>query len=86
MGSPVEDHEAAASDYLARIVEREPAHVIAGLQLLRHPGLKMLRHRIENAIVTPARVHKHAPAMVGDDGSVGGSGGAGCEHACEYTE
>jgi hypothetical protein len=24
--------------------------------------------------------------MVGDDGSVGGSGGAGFEHACEYTE
>jgi hypothetical protein len=84
MGRPVEDHEATASDHLACIIEREPSHVIAGLQLLRHPGMEVLRHHIEDAIVGPARIHKHAPAVVRDDGGVGSSGGAGCEHACEY--
>jgi hypothetical protein len=54
------------------------------LQLLGHPGLKMLSHHVENAIVRAARVHEHAPAMAGDDGGVGGSSGAGGEHACEY--
>ncbi len=84
MGRPIEHHQSAAADHLARIIEREPAHVIAGLQLLRHPGLKVLRHHVEDAIVDAARVHKHAPAMVGDDGGVGGSSGAGSGHACEY--
>ena len=84
MRRPVEHHQSAAANHLTGIVERKPAHVIAGLQLLCHPGLKMFRHNVEDAIVDAARVHKHAPAMVGDDGGVGSSGGAGSEHACEY--
>src|ERR1700759_3084937 len=74
MGRPIEHHQAAAADHLARIVKREPAHVIAGLQLLRYPGLKVLRHHVEDAIVDAARVHKNAPPMGGDDGGVGRSG------------
>ena len=84
MRCPVEDHETAAPDHLAGIIKSQPTHVAPGLQLLLHPGLETLCHHIEDAVVSAACIHKHAPAVVGDDSGVSGRGGAGSEHACEY--
>ena len=84
MRRPVEDQQTAPSDNLAGLVEGEPAQVFTGLELLADPGLEMLRHDIEDAIIRAAGIHEHAPAVVSDDGGVGGCGGASGRHALEY--
>lgn len=81
---PVEKHQAAAADHLAGIVQRQPAHVLAGLELLGDPGVKMLLHHVQDPVVRAACIHKHTPAMAGNDGGISGGGGAGSGHACEY--
>ncbi len=84
MRRPIQDHQSAPANHFACFVHREPAHVVAGLQLLRHPRREMLCHHIEYAIIGAARVHKHAPAMVSDDGGVSSGGGAGSGHIWKY--
>ena len=80
---PVEDEQASTGDDNA-IVFREPAEIAAVGDGLRYPGLVGLGHKLEHLVVATAGIDKHAPAMVGDERSVGGRREPGLQHDEQY--
>lgn len=83
MRRPVEDHESRSGDNTVSVAGK-PADVFAVLDGFGDPRLEVADHDVEDLVVGAAGIDKHAAAVMGDEGSVGGPGRSGFQHGEKY--
>lgn len=83
MRRPVEQQQPGPGNH-STVFFGEPAKITMVVNGLGDPRFVSLSHELEDLIVAAPRIHKHAPAMVSDERSVGGGREPRLQHDEQY--